>query len=341
MSTPTSRLTKLLSLPRLLRSWTYLVRMVERMQDNNLFLSGAAIAFNAILCFLPIVLLVFFFAGLYLPQDDAVRVITDALEQSGLVPFGWEGLATALRDLLSGVQRGASLAGIVGILGVIWASSALFSAVRTALNRIYGARDSMNIFVSKVKDIALILVIGLVLVAMFTFSHAILLIRPIAESVFNKELSGWLFSGVAPVALSFMAIFVGFVLVFVFFPDTRLPWRIVYLSSFSAAILWSIGKGVLGYYFVNLWSLGSVYGPYAILVALALYVYYSSITFLASAEIGQMAIERRFLRRLFAPEELRRTRERLQIFGIEEPRPHIEESHVPGKNANLADSLDR
>lgn len=284
--------------------WMYLVRIFERMEDNHIFLSGAAIAFNTLLCFIPLVLIIFFVLGLALDTPTAIATIDSYLDSLQLFPFQREQLRAIVVGLLQEFVRGSSIAGIIGGVGLLWTSSALFAALREILNRIYHVRDTKNIVVSKLKDVAMLSIVGVALVLMTLIIYGSELFKSVATELFPAEVIQWIFNGEVYHLSSFVLSFLIFCVVFLLVPDTRLPARIIALTSGIAALLWGIAKLVFAYYVTNLWDMGKIYGPYAILAAVAIWVYYSGITLLLAAEIGQMTIERAALKRLFRESSL-------------------------------------
>ena len=286
--------------------WMYLVRITERMEDNHIFLSGAAIAFNSFLCFIPLVLVIFYVLGLYLDSASALATINSYLDSLDMIPYEREYIRERVIMLVREFVGGSSLAGIIGLVGLIWTSSALFAALRVVLNRIFAIRDTRNFVVSKLKDLALLSTVGIALVLITALSYGMTLIRGLAESWFGLAAGHWLLEGTLLHLSTGLLNFMLFCVVFVLVPDQRISWRVVLLSSGIAAVFWGVAKALFGYYLANLWSIGRVYGPYAVLVATAIWIYYSSITLLVAAEIGEMARERRQLKKLFQEKRIRR-----------------------------------
>jgi membrane protein len=60
------------------------------------------------------------------------------------------------------------------------------------------------------------------------------------------------------------------------------------VSALVAAICWEIAKEILGYYLTHAAALTKVYGAYIFVVAVVLWIYYSSLIFILGAEIGQL-----------------------------------------------------
>ena len=83
-------------------------------------------------------------------------------------------------------------------------------------------------------------------------------------------------------------------MLYAFVAYDRLPKRVVFVSSVSAAVLWEAAKQLFGYYITNFATLSKIYGTYIFLIVILFWIYYSSIIFIISAHIGQLFRERRF-----------------------------------------------
>lgn len=284
--------------------WMYLVRIFERMEANHIFLSAAGISFNALLCFIPLLLLIFYVLGFYLSSTDAMSTVDTWIQKLELFPYQKDQLRGIVIELMQEFVSGSSLAGAVGAVGLIWTSSALFAALRTALNSVFSIQDTKNIFVSKLKDFAMLSIVGIVLLAVTVFLYGVSMIKEIGQNVFGVQLQSWIFNDAVNLISPFVLSFVLFCLVFYLLPDRKLPFRIILTSSAIAAILWGFAKLIFAYYLTNLWKIGTIYGPYAIIAATAIWVYYSSITVLLAAEIAEMSSERSELRKLFSSKSL-------------------------------------
>ncbi len=64
------------------------------------------------------------------------------------------------------------------------------------------------------------------------------------------------------------------------------------VSALMATIFWEIARQIFGYYLAHAAALDRVYGAYLFLVAVVLWIYYSSLMFILGAEIGQLYRER-------------------------------------------------
>ncbi len=301
-----ARVREFLSLNWVRNTFMYLIRIVERMEQNHIFLSAAGLSFNVLLCFIPLVLLVFYALGFYLGTEDAITTVDRSIQDLGLFPYEREQLRGIVVSMIRDFVSGSAIAGLIGALGLVWTSSALFGALRTVLGRIFHFEDTRSIFVSKLRDFAMLSVVGIAMILVTVFMYAVSMIKGLGQRVFGMELDYWLFNDILSTVIPFVLSFLLFITVFTIVPDKRQPHRVILIASGIAALLWGIAKFVFAYYLEHMWSIGLVYGPYAIAVATALWVYYSSLALLFAAEVGQMYQERKSLRNLFTDASLTR-----------------------------------
>jgi membrane protein len=82
-----------------------------------------------------------------------------------------------------------------------------------------------------------------------------------------------------------------FALMFKVLPDVKTSWRDVWLGAFMTAVLFAIGKVLLGLYLGRA-SVTSAYGAAGSLIVLLLWVYYSSQILFFGAELTQVYARR-------------------------------------------------
>jgi membrane protein len=102
------------------------------------------------------------------------------------------------------------------------------------------------------------------------------------------------FSGLLPIAggfwqilnfvVSFLAVTLLFALILKYVPGAKVEWRDVRLGAITTALLFTVGKLLLGFY-LGKTSPGSAYGAAGSLVVLVIWVYYSAQIFYFGAEL--------------------------------------------------------
>ena len=125
---------------------------MKKFSGDNGFLLSSGIAFNLVICLIPLILLVLALVGTYPYSDrEVLNHIRRYLENlfPSLDPRIMRNILTIVRD--------RKIVGVVGIGGLIWASTWVFSSIRTALNMIFQVKNSQGIVYGKTVDLVMVL----------------------------------------------------------------------------------------------------------------------------------------------------------------------------------------
>ncbi|MEO8123441.1 MAG: YhjD/YihY/BrkB family envelope integrity protein, partial [Burkholderiales bacterium] len=82
-----------------------------------------------------------------------------------------------------------------------------------------------------------------------------------------------------------------FAMLYKWLPHVHLAWRDVWIGAAATAVLFTVGKWLIGFY-IGRSGISSVFGAAASLVVLMLWVYYSAQIFLFGAEITSVYAHR-------------------------------------------------
>jgi membrane protein len=93
-------------------------------------------------------------------------------------------------------------------------------------------------------------------------------------------------------ALSLGVITCLFAAIFKVLPDTRIAWRDVWFGAAVTALLFVVGKSLIGFYLGNT-SIASAYGAASSVVVLLVWVYYSAQILFLGAEFTHVVARRR------------------------------------------------
>src|SRR5262249_53437822 len=96
-------------------------------------------------------------------------------------------------------------------------------------------------------------------------------------------------------AVSFTGISLLFALLFKYVPDARVAWRDVWTGALATALLFTLGKALIGLY-LGTAAVGSAYGAAGSLIVVIVWVYYSAMIFLFGAEFTHARARRRAAR---------------------------------------------
>lgn len=166
---------------------------------------------------------------------------------------------------------------IIGIGTLLFGATGVFYQLKISLNEIWRIKgspgfDFWKLLTERAKSFAFILVIGFLLLISFIITAAITALNDYLKS-FISEAAVYL-AYLVDIMSSLGIITVMFALMFKFLPDAKIKWRAVWFGAFITAILFVIGKFLLGLYFGEA-NPGSTYGAAGAIVLVLLWVSYS------------------------------------------------------------------
>lgn len=271
--------------------WAVLKTAVRGYFANEALSRGAAIAFYAVTSLAPVLLIVVAVAGMVF-GDDAVR--GGLVRQTGglIGEQGGELIQTILAS--SSDKSSGAVASLLGLVMVLITASGVFAEMQTALNRTWRVETSdlpwTSLLRARAGSLGLVAALGFLL----AFSLAISTLL----SAFGDYIGAG--EALAPVLLSLLNTIVSlsiftvlFSAIFKVLPDRAIGWRDVIAGGFVTAVLFTLGKSLIGWYLGTTAS-GSAYGAAGALILLLLWSYYSAQIFLFGAEITHaMAVRRK------------------------------------------------
>ena len=261
--------------------WTLLKTTFTAWSDHEAPRLGAALAFYAVLSLAPLVILAIAILGLFFSQGAA----RDELLAQVRNITGFES-AEAVRAMIEHGQESASgaLGSLIGVITLLFGASGVFGELHAALNKMENVKADTQGLGATIRERAFSF--GMVLAAGFLL--LISLMAGSAMEALGKSSQEFL---PAPafalqtldVAVSFGIATALFALIFRYVPAKRLAWRTVWIGGAMTALLFTIGKFLIGLYLGKA-AVGSAYGAAGSLVAVTVWVYYSSMIFLFGAE---------------------------------------------------------
>ncbi len=265
------------------------------MDADHCFIFASGIAFNVLLCIIPLSLILFQIFSIILQNNDSAKHAVLEYIQASL-PL--ESYGPALRDWVQNqfayVTNASYIPGIIALIVLLWLGSALFSSLRSTVNAIFKYPTHHNMAILKIKDIGMIFVISLFLLLTILISPAIAGLQKVSNDYLPGFLSAFIHSTMSyliPIVFSILL----FLYLFHSLPHRQVPWRVSILSTLVTTGLIEAMKYIFIFYLDKISNLGAVYGAYSFFVAIALWSYYVAIVFTFGAEVGKLYRDRSIL----------------------------------------------
>jgi membrane protein len=251
---------------------------------------SAAISYYAAFSLSPLLVIAVAVAGLAFGAEQ-VRQEVVAQFRSMVGDQGAELVGTMLAN--ANQPTHGTIATIISIGALIIGASGAFGQLKEALNRIWEVREKPHggvwrFFRARFVSFAMVMVIGFLLLTSLVISALLSGVGAWASGA----LPGWnALLRVINLAVSVVAVTVLFAAVFRYLPDALIRWREVWIGALITAVLFTIGKYLIGVY-IGRGSPASVYGAAGSLAVVLIWVYYSSLILLFGAEVTRAHAQR-------------------------------------------------
>ncbi len=261
--------------------WAILRDAASAWLSHSLSKEGAALAYYSLFSLGPLMLIAISVAGLVF-GEDAVRGRLSAQLASLLGEQGAKGVESLLAGV--GQPHEGVLASLVGVVTILIAAVTVVVQLKDALNLVWGAeaKPASGIvgFIRKYAvSLAGVLAIGFLLLVSLLVTTLLSAMGDALSGYFHETLLQLL-----ALAVSLLVTTLLFALMFKYLPDIEVGWRDVLPGAFITAILFELGKFLIGLY-IGKQGLELTYGAAASLVVVLVWVYYSSQLVLFGAEI--------------------------------------------------------
>jgi membrane protein len=254
--------------------------------EDNASSLAAALAYYTLFSLAPLLIIAIGIAGLVLGSSSRVKSELFFQIQSFVGPDA----AKTIQNLINNnsLLQTSAITTIIGLATLVLGASGLFIHIQQSLNIIWEVKpkpgSGLFFFIkSRLLSFAMIVGTGFLLFILVILST---LLSAIAQ-YFNFLLPAAIPWQSIEFIVSILLITLLFAVVFKTLPDVKVQWKDVWIGSFVTAVLFTIGKFLIGLY-LSRSSISSAFGAAGSLVIILLWIYYSAQIFFFGAEFIQV-----------------------------------------------------
>ena len=247
---------------------------------------GAALAYFTVFSLAPLVLLLLALFGLFFGSEHARDKITEQLQYL-IDPNGIK----VVQDIAASASKPRSgiLATVLGVVVGLFGASGVFGQLQDALNTIWGVKPKpgaglWSFLRARFLSFAMVGGVCFLLLVSLTVESVLRAV----STYLQKMLPGGHILALTLFFIFDLAVVIFlFAMIFRYLPDAKIAWRDVWMGASLTAVLFVIGKFILGLY-LGSGAAGSAYGAASSLITLLLWIYYSAQILLFGAEFTQV-----------------------------------------------------
>lgn len=253
-------------------------RTIDRFMADTCLSHAAALSFYVVLSIIPL-LFVLISVGSYIvgSTHNFFVYIVSILKQ--FIPD----ISPAVINDVGNLLKKRSAIGIIGFVFLLFSSDLAILEAKRSLDVIFKLERRKNPFFIKGKSMLVILVSGVMVSFLFIITPLFkLLIRldlPFISTtlyIIARIFSSRIFA--------FIMVFLLFTSAYYFLPSKRIGRRYIVMAGAITTVLWTIVRVLFSWYLEHHSKLNVVYGSLAAIIITILWVYYTSLIFLFSAE---------------------------------------------------------
>ena len=253
--------------------WKLITQTVDEWQQDEAPRMGASLAYYALFSLAPLLVIVIFIVG-FVYKGDTVGHIQRQIQSL----IGRDVATTVALAIHNASTFGHGIiATIISFAVLSLGATGVFSELHTAMNKIWKVRRRQSGFivgVLKDKFVAFTMVLGIAFLLLI--SMIISAVLSALTAYFSYLLPGADFLWhIADLVVSFGVVTLLFALLFRYVPDEHVTWKDVWIGASATAILFDLGKFLIGFY-IGETSIGSMFGAAGSVVVILAWVYYSS-----------------------------------------------------------------
>lgn len=261
--------------------------------DDHCTKLSASLAYYTIFSIGPLLLVVITLVGLFYKKTLATA---EVFEHVGAIVG--QSVATQLESLLTNIsaERNTTIFGLVGGVVFIFGATGIFTEIQSSINYIWSIKAKpekswLKYITDRLMSFLFVIGLGLVMIASLLLNVVMdILITRLHNIRHLQRLLGkvdvYLLKGINVATLFVIATFL-FGIIYKVLPDAKVRWRDALVGAAFGAVLFLLGKVLIGYYLSNSHLINS-YGAAASMIILLSWIYYSAIILYLGAEFTKV-----------------------------------------------------
>jgi len=267
--------------------WSLLKDTYAAFDDDNAIKLSAALSYYTIFALPPLIIIILSICGVFFGSDAVTGKFFWQI--NGMV--GKEA-ALQIQETLKNVELSKSnlFATIVGAITLAIGASGVFAEIQSSINFIWGLKAKPNkglikFLKNRLMSFSMIAAVGFLLLVSLTVNTVMDVLNARLIRYF-PDITIFLFY-ILNIIILFLSTTLLFSIIFKTLPDGTIAWKDTLIGSSFTAVLFMIGKFIIGYY-IGSSSIGSAYGAAGSVIVILVWVYYSAIILYFGAEFTKV-----------------------------------------------------
>jgi YihY family inner membrane protein len=252
--------------------------LVRYLLDSEVHTYAFSVAANAIISFIPFIVLLYTLSRSVFHSDMMVRVVGEMVHYFLPSNQDWVASSLAAAAPRHGVQ-------ILSLVMILISCTGIFLPLEVALNQAWGVTKSRNYLMNQLVAFGLaILMVGLAVVSILLSAWQ----RQLLGFILFQHTDNFVFEGISYLWLAAstgVASILFFFSIYWLLPNRKIPPGQVLRTSIVTGVIWLLAKNIFVAVLPHL-DLKALYGPFYVSVGLLFWAYVSGLILFAGAQFS-------------------------------------------------------
>jgi membrane protein len=272
--------------------WRLLKATVSEWRRDQASLMAAALAYYTIFSLAPLLIIAIAIAGSVFGEQAAKGELVAQIQQV-IGKDAAELIQTAIENASQLDPNEGPLPTLINIAVLFFGATVVFAQLQQSLNRIWQVEPKpgngiAHVLRKRLLSFSMVLAIAFLLLVSLVISTSLVILGDYLRNLIPGFTYLW---QVLNFLGSFGIVTLLFAMMFKILPDAKIAWRDVWMGAAITAVLFEIGKFLLGFY-LGKTGLGSAYGAAGSLVIILTWVFYSAQILFLGAELTKVSVRK-------------------------------------------------
>lgn len=258
-------------------TWSILKQSFSDFIDNKVFKLSAALAFYTIFSLPAMLIIIISVSDIFYG-----RAAIEGTLYHQIAEFVGTDAAIQIQQTIRGaaLSQSSYFATIVGIITLLFGATSVFSEIQDSINHIWKLKAKpqkgkgfLKLVLNRLLSFSLVISLGFLLLVSLLVNGLMDMLITRLTAMFPELTVIMVY--IVNVIITFGITALLFALIFKVLPDARIKWKHVRAGAFTTAVLFMLGKFLIGYYLGHS-KLSSTYGTAGSVIVMLLWVYYSA-----------------------------------------------------------------
>ncbi|MEO6693974.1 MAG: YihY/virulence factor BrkB family protein, partial [Ignavibacteria bacterium] len=221
----------------------YIDKLLDKFDNDHIWIMSSGISFNMLICLIPFFLILLTVLGIYLDSETVQIRLIGYLNSMIPLPGQYKDrFIFELMDKTTELTANTFLTGVIGLGGLFWTVSGLFSAMREVLRKVFRVRTELNYFIGKLRDFLLVIISVVLFLLSMVISSSVQVVEIYSQGIFGEYITLTVFQKIVPILLGLIVSFGLFYVLYAYVPHWKFNKRVVVFSSVIGAIFFEALK---------------------------------------------------------------------------------------------------